>query len=165
MDAARRKGRQSPFSHAQGAPRVRKIQHCERGWRRRRGRRPRRSLEKVNKAIDEATFGTITLSCGRLTTGVSVPQWMGVLMLAGSFNTAASSYMQTILPCANALFGQWPCEGGLLRVRFCPRPHPASAGHSAARIGQGRKNHRKSATGVGDFLNFCPVHWFWKAAS
>src|SRR5574344_3159105 len=50
----------------------------------------------VNKAIAEAQHGTITLACGRLTTGVSVPQWMGVLMLSGSFNTAASAYMQTI---------------------------------------------------------------------
>ena len=56
------------------------------------------ALQKVEKAIgpDPDKTRTITLSCGRLTTGVSVKPWTGVLMLSGSFNTAASAYMQTI---------------------------------------------------------------------
>lgn len=39
---------------------------------------------------------TITLSCGKLTTGVSIPQWTAVLCMKGSENTPASGYMQTI---------------------------------------------------------------------
>lgn len=39
---------------------------------------------------------TITLSCGKLTTGVSVPEWTAVLCMKGSENTPASNYMQTI---------------------------------------------------------------------
>lgn len=39
---------------------------------------------------------TITLSCGKLTTGVSVPEWTAVLCLKGSENTPAANYMQTI---------------------------------------------------------------------
>ena len=39
---------------------------------------------------------TITLSCGKLTTGVSVPEWTAVLCMKGSENTPASGYMQTI---------------------------------------------------------------------
>lgn len=56
------------------------------------------ALEKVNKAIgpDPLSTHTITLTCGRLTLGVSVPAWMAVLMLSGSSSTAAASYMQTI---------------------------------------------------------------------
>lgn len=56
------------------------------------------ALEKVNKAIgpDPLSTRTITLTCGRLTLGVSVPAWMAVLMLYGSSSTAAASYMQTI---------------------------------------------------------------------
>ena len=56
------------------------------------------ALRKVEKAIgkDPDQTRTITLSCGRLTTGVSVKPWTGVFMLSGSFNTAASAYMQTI---------------------------------------------------------------------
>ena len=56
------------------------------------------ALEQVKKAISDKSFETytITLSCGRLTTGVSVPEWTAVFMLSGSYNTSASTYMQTI---------------------------------------------------------------------
>ena len=56
------------------------------------------ALKLVEKAIGphpEETY-SVTLSCGRLTTGVSVKPWTACFMLAGSYNTAASSYMQTI---------------------------------------------------------------------
>ncbi len=58
----------------------------------------RDALKKVQDAIgpDPDATRTITLSCGRLTTGVSVPAWTAVLMLSGSYNTAASGYLQTI---------------------------------------------------------------------
>ena len=52
-------------------------------------------LEKVKKKIRNNPY-TITLSCGRLTTGVSVPEWTAVLYLKGSENTTAATYMQTI---------------------------------------------------------------------
>lgn len=56
------------------------------------------ALKEVENAIgnDPDQTRTITLSCGRLTTGVSVKPWTAVLMLSGSFNTAAAGYMQTI---------------------------------------------------------------------
>ena len=53
------------------------------------------ALRMVRNAIEKNDY-TITLSCGRLTTGVTVPQWTAVFMLAGSYSTSASSYMQTI---------------------------------------------------------------------
>ena len=40
-------------------------------------------------------FGTITLSCGKLTTGVTIPEWTGVLMLKGGILTDAKLYLQT----------------------------------------------------------------------
>lgn len=52
-------------------------------------------LEEVKKNIRTKPY-TITLSCGRLTTGVSVPEWTAVLYLKGSENTTAATYMQTI---------------------------------------------------------------------
>ena len=52
-------------------------------------------LEEVKKDIRINPY-TITLSCGRLTTGVSVPEWTAVLYLKGSENTTAATYMQTI---------------------------------------------------------------------
>ena len=52
-------------------------------------------LSKVKQAI--ATHErTITLSCGRLTTGVSIEQWTAVFLLSGSYHTKAASYLQTI---------------------------------------------------------------------
>ncbi|MEE1274269.1 MAG: DEAD/DEAH box helicase family protein, partial [Olegusella sp.] len=59
----------------------------------------REALGKVLGAIEKAdTLGnyTITLSCGRLTTGVTVKEWSAVLMLSGSYSTSAANYLQTI---------------------------------------------------------------------
>lgn len=63
------------------------------------------ALDKVLKAIgideknnidNSGQTRTITLSCGRLTTGVTVRPWTAVLYLKGSDTTSASTYMQTI---------------------------------------------------------------------
>lgn len=56
------------------------------------------ALKAVQDAMTENPDNkyTITLTCGRLTTGVSVPEWTAVLMLSGSYSTAASQYLQTI---------------------------------------------------------------------
>ena len=52
-------------------------------------------VAKVKAAI--ATHErTITLSCGRMTTGVSIEQWTAVFMLAGAYTTRAAGYLQTI---------------------------------------------------------------------
>ena len=65
----------------------------------------RDALELVNKAIgsDPDQSYTITLSCGRLTTGVSVKPWTGVFMMAGAYSTSAAGYMQTIFRCSKHL--------------------------------------------------------------
>ncbi len=55
-------------------------------------------LAKVKKGVKDHPR-TITLSCGRLTTGVTVPEWTGVFMLAGGYKTGAAAYMQTIFRC------------------------------------------------------------------
>ena len=54
-----------------------------------------KALDAVKAAIARNPH-TITLSCGRLTTGVTVPQWTGVLMLSGGDKVAAAAYLQTI---------------------------------------------------------------------
>lgn len=53
------------------------------------------ALALVRKTIAEHP-NSITLSCGRLTTGVTVKEWTSVFMLSGSESTDAKSYMQTI---------------------------------------------------------------------
>lgn len=56
------------------------------------------ALDKLREKITRCGRGTntITLSCGRLTTGVTVPEWSAVFYMKGSENTSASTYMQTI---------------------------------------------------------------------
>ena len=58
-----------------------------------------KALKKVLDAIGTPeNTRTITLSCanGRLTTGVTIKPWTGVLMLYGATKTKAQGYMQTI---------------------------------------------------------------------
>lgn len=53
------------------------------------------SLSRVRQAIaqaDKGGYGTITLSVGQLTTGVTIPQWTGVLILSNMKSPA--QYMQ-----------------------------------------------------------------------
>ena len=54
------------------------------------------ALDAVNKAIGSMPekTSTITISCGRLTTGVTVRPWSAVLYLKGG--DSAATYMQTI---------------------------------------------------------------------
>lgn len=117
------------------------------------------ALELVNKAIGdkpEETY-TITLSCGRLTTGVSVKAWTAVFMLAGSYSTAASSYMQTIFRV------QTPATiGGKVKEEcfvfdFAPDRTLkviAETAKISAKAGKTSSDDRKV---MGDFLNFCPI--------
>ena len=51
------------------------------------------SLARVRKAIEEHPQGTITLSVGQLTTGVTIPEWTAVLILSNIKSPA--QYMQT----------------------------------------------------------------------
>lgn len=51
------------------------------------------ALQRVKDAV-AAHQRTITLTCGRLTMGVSVPEWTGVLMLVGGADTSAVRFMQ-----------------------------------------------------------------------
>lgn len=56
------------------------------------------ALDAVLSAITDQPdqTRTITLSCGKLTTGTTVKPWTAVLYLKGSEDTKASTYMQTI---------------------------------------------------------------------
>lgn len=115
------------------------------------------ALKKVNKAIAEAQHGTITLSCGRLTTGVSVPQWMGVLMLSGSFNTAASTYMQTIFRVQTPYSVNGLVKEDCYVFDFAPDRTLqvlASVPRVSRKAGKTTEAQRQA---LGDFLNFCPV--------
>lgn len=56
------------------------------------------ALLRVRKAV-ATSEKTITISCGRLTAGVSIPEWTAVMMLAGAAETGGARYFQTIFRC------------------------------------------------------------------
>ena len=119
----------------------------------------RGALEMVNEAIgkDPDTTRTITLSCGRLTTGVSVPAWTAVFMLSGSYNTAASSYMQTIFRVQTPATINGRMKEQCYVFDFAPDRTLkvlAETAKISAKAGKTSQDDRKT---MGDFLNFCPV--------
>lgn len=120
------------------------------------------ALKKVRNAITndpEATY-TITLSCGRLTTGVSVPEWTAVFMLSGSANTAAAGYMQTIFRVQTPATINGCVKEECFVFDFAPDRTLkvlAETAKISAKAGKTTQNDRDI---MGDFLNFCPVIGF-----
>ena len=117
------------------------------------------ALQKVREAINNAESDTytITLSCGRLTTGVTVPEWTAVFMLAGSFSTSAANYLQTIFRV------QSPCnkDGKIKRCcyvfDFAPDRTLKMVAESAALSTKAGKANESDRRIMGEFLNYCPV--------
>ena len=119
----------------------------------------RDALELVNKAIgaDPDDSYTITLSCGRLTTGVSVKPWTGVFMMAGSYSTSAASYMQTIFRVQTPYTHHGRMKTDCYAFDFAPDRTLrvlAEAAKVSYKAGKQSDNDRKI---LGDFLNFCPI--------
>ena len=117
------------------------------------------ALKKVTDAIgpDPDTTMTITLSCGRLTTGVSVPAWTGVMMLSGSFNTAVSGYMQTIFRVQTPATINGRIKEECYVFDFVPDRSLrvlAEAAKISTKAGRQTSDDRRQ---LGEFLNFCPI--------
>jgi len=117
------------------------------------------ALKAVEKAITTKPHETysITLSCGRLTTGVSVPAWTAVFMLSGSFNTSASTYMQTIFRVQTPATINGKVKEECFVFDFAPDRTLkviAEAAKISSKAGKTSNNDRDI---LGEFLNFCPI--------
>ncbi|WP_280202123.1 Eco57I restriction-modification methylase domain-containing protein [Bacteroides fragilis] len=117
------------------------------------------ALAAVEEAIgkDPDATRTITLSCGRLTTGVSVKAWTGVFMLSGSYNTAASGYMQTIFRVQTPATINGRVKEQCYVFDFAPDRTLkviAETAKISSKAGKTSGNDRKI---MGEFLNFCPI--------
>ena len=117
------------------------------------------ALVAVEEAIgkDPDATRTITLSCGRLTTGVSVKAWTAVFMLSGSYNTAASSYMQTIFRVQTPATINGRVKEQCYVFDFAPDRTLkviAETDKISSKAGKTSGNDRKI---MGEFLNFCPI--------
>lgn len=117
------------------------------------------ALKKVTDAIgpDPDKTRTITLSCGRLTTGVSVKPWMGVFMLSGSHNTAASAYMQTIFRVQTPATINGRVKEDCYVFDFAPDRTLKVLAETAKISTKAGKQSSGERQQLGEFLNFCPI--------
>lgn len=117
------------------------------------------ALQMVNKAIGEdpdETF-TITLSCGRLTTGVSIKPWTAVFMMAGSFSTSAAQYMQTIFRVQTPFTNHGRMKEQCYAFDFAPDRTLRVLAETAKVSAKAGKQTEEDRRILGDFLNFCPI--------
>ena len=119
------------------------------------------ALNLVEKAMGDnpEDTRTITLSCGKLTTGVTVRPWTAVMMLSGSHNTDAKAYMQTIF----RVQSPYTTKDGRRKENcyvfdFAP-DRTLKVLADAAKVSQRAKSTATESERVklGEFLNFCPV--------
>lgn len=120
------------------------------------------ALKLVEKAIGphpEETY-SVTLSCGRLTTGVSVKPWTACFMLAGSYNTAASSYMQTIFRVQTPATIAGKMKTECFVFDFAPDRTLKVIAETVKISAKAGGTSGSDRTVLGEFLNFCPIIGF-----
>ena len=117
------------------------------------------ALQMVNKAIgdDPDETYTITLSCGRLTTGVSIKPWTAVFMMAGSFSTSAAQYMQTIFRVQTPFTNHGRMKEQCYAFDFAPDRTLRVLAETAKVSAKAGKQTEEDRRMLGDFLNFCPI--------
>ena len=115
-----------------------------------------KAVEKAMGADPDKTW-TITLSCGRLTTGVSVKPWTGVFMLSGSFSTSAAQYMQTIFRVQTPYENHGRMKENCYAFDFAPDRTLRVLAESAKVSTKAGKQDEEDRVILGDFLNFCPI--------
>ena len=114
------------------------------------------ALTNVRSAINTSEY-TITLSCGRLTTGVSVPEWTAVFMLSGSYSTSATSYLQTIFRVQTPANIEGRTKTKCYVFDFAPDRTLKMVAEASKISAQAGKTTASDRTIMGEFLNYCPV--------
>ena len=114
------------------------------------------ALKSVRNAIKKSSH-TITLSCGKLTTGVTVKEWTGVMLLSGSSSTGAAGYMQTIFRVQSA----GSIDGMQKKICYAFDFAPDRTLKVLSEVHKLKKSAVGTDDGgrvqLGEFLNFCPV--------
>lgn len=114
------------------------------------------ALELVRDTIKNYNH-SITLSCGKLTTGVTVKEWTAVLMLSGSYSTVAAQYMQTIFRVQSAGTIDGKQKTDCYVFDFAPDRTLkvlTETVHLSRKPGKSQQKRRETMT---EFLNYCPV--------
>lgn len=117
------------------------------------------ALKRVENAISDKPHETytITLSCGRLTTGVSVKAWTAVFMLSGSHNTSASTYMQTIFRVQTPATINGKVKKECFVFDFAPDRTLKVIAETAKVSAKAGNTSDTDRNVMGEFLNFCPI--------
>ncbi len=117
------------------------------------------ALEVLREAITKESYNTytITLSCGRLTTGVSVPEWTAVLMLAGTYSTAASQYLQTIFRVQTPANINGKIKEQCYVFDFAPDRTLKMVAESVQLSAKAGSRNARAEESLKKFLNYCPV--------
>lgn len=117
------------------------------------------ALKLVERAMGDnpEDTRTITLSCGKLTTGVTVRPWTAVMMLSGSHNTDAKAYMQTIF----RVQSPYTTNDGRRKENcyvfdFAP-DRTLKVLADTAKVSTKTTASSNDRVKLGEFLNFCPV--------
>lgn len=122
--------------------------------------------EEARQTVDNAigkypdTTYSITLSCGRLTTGVTIRPWTAVFMLSGSHSTDAKAYMQTIFRVQSPYEINGKRKEECYVFDFAPdRALKCVAEAMKVSTKAGRTSEQERVQ-LGRFLNFCPIIGF-----
>lgn len=121
-----------------------------------------KSFERVKKAIAE-NEKTITLSCGQLTTGVTIKEWTAVLMLTDIKSPAL--YMQAAFRAQNPYKefrnGEWLVKSSAYLFDFAPTRvleiYDQFANGLNPKAVQGEITEKEREENIQELLNFFPV--------
>ena len=118
-----------------------------------------KALDKLRKAIGKRPENsyTITISCGRLTTGVTVPEWTAVLMMSGSYVTDAKQYLQTIFRVQTPANINGKIKENCYVFDFAPDRTLRVIYDAMKKSSVRRQPKVQIEYLMGQFINFCPV--------
>jgi len=113
------------------------------------------ALKTVKDTIKKYKY-SITLTCGKLTTGVNIPEWTAVFMLSNT--TSATTYLQTAFRCQTPFSFEGKMKTQCYVFDFAPdRTLQIVAEAAELRTKAGETNRREQREYMEKFLNFCPI--------
>ena len=113
------------------------------------------ALKTVQETIKNNDY-SITLTCGKLTTGVNIPEWTAVFMLSNT--TSATTYLQTAFRCQTPFSKNGKMKTQCYVFDFAPdRTLKIVAEAAELRTKAGETNKQEQQDYMRKFLNFCPI--------
>lgn len=100
---------------------------------------------------------TITISCGKLTTGVTVREWTGIMMLSGSSTTSAQGYMQAIFRVQSPGYINGKQKKNCYVFDFAPDRTLKVIAEVHRVTHKSSQSDEKAKSALGEFINFCPI--------